>query len=212
MLLSALLPASRLTPSTKTTSSSITNFTRTIGYFLPASTMGQEWYILSMDNGEILDRVSKLCEFFWNEEADCIVDLLAVPVKLSPEQLSIATPEETGPLPTEAALKPTTCKSRSALTSVPDEILLIIFQELDLVSCFLLSLASRRLWSFGWPFIRQNITQLMGTWAGERIICLGDYQRSETAQPNTTQPFHGTMVQLALAELRKASPDKRFVY
>jgi len=44
------------------------------------------------------------------------------------------------------------------------------------------------------------------------IVALLFIQRSEIAQPNTTQPFYGTMVQLALAELRKASPDKRFVY
>ncbi|KAK3175118.1 hypothetical protein OEA41_002364 [Lepraria neglecta] len=132
-----------------------------------------------MDNTEILYYCGKLVEFLPNAEADCLVDLLAVPVKPSPMQVSSATKlvydiSEIEPLPTEANLKPT-CKIQSYLTSVPDELLLMIFHNLDFVSCFRLSLVSKRLWNIGWPFVQQDVTNFMGTWAGTRIICLGDY-------------------------------------
>ena len=137
--------------------------------------MGQYWYIFSMDNGEILF-IGKLVEFLPNAEAHCLVDLLAVPVKSSPVQLSSATKlvydiSEIEPLPTEANPP---CKIQSYLTSVPDELLLEIFHNLDFVSCFRLSLVSKRLWNIGWPFVRQKVTEFMGPWAGTRIICLGD--------------------------------------
>ncbi|KAI9801752.1 MAG: hypothetical protein M1825_003124 [Sarcosagium campestre] len=136
--------------------------------------MGQYWYILSLGNDEIL-YCGKLEEFMWNNEADCLVELFAVPVKPS---LSCETKPgydnlEIEPLPTKANLTPT-CKIQSRLTSIPDELLLEVFRHLDIVSCFRLSLVSKRLWSIGWPFFRHKITEFMGTWAGVRTICLGD--------------------------------------
>jgi hypothetical protein len=140
--------------------------------------MGQYWYIFSMDNSEILCCIGKLVEFLPDTEADCLVDLLAVPVKSSLVQFSSATKlveDISGiePLPTEANLEPA-CKVQSYLTSVPDELLLEIFHNLDFVSWFRLSLVSKQLWNIGWPFVRQKATEYMGTWAGARIICLGD--------------------------------------
>ena len=129
--------------------------------------MGQWFYILSMDNTEILSCIGKLVEFLPDAEADCLVDLLAVPVKPSLMQLSSATKlvydiSEIEPLLTEANLKPT-CKIQLYLISVPDELLLMIFHNLDFVSCFRLSLVSKRLWNISWPFIRQDVTDFMGT-------------------------------------------------
>jgi len=77
------------------------------------------------------------------------------------------------PLPTVANLEPTR-QIQPYLAAVPDELILKIFQHLDFVSCFRLSLVSERLWNIGWPFVQQKVTDFMGTWAGARIICLGD--------------------------------------
>lgn len=118
--------------------------------------MGQDWYIFSMDHGEILYR---------DTEPDCLVDLLAVPVRSSLMQSSGAT---------KLVYDISEIEPLSNLTFLPDELLLGIFHNLDFVSCFRLSLVSKRLWNFGWPFVRQKVAEFMGPWAGARVICLGE--------------------------------------
>jgi hypothetical protein len=61
------------------------------------------------------------------------------------------------------------------LEALPNELLSKINDNLDLVSCFRLGLVSRRMWTICWPYLQQDITEVMGTWAGARIICLGEY-------------------------------------
>ncbi|KAL9613421.1 MAG: hypothetical protein Q9167_002019 [Letrouitia subvulpina] len=56
----------------------------------------------------------------------------------------------------------------------PNELILMIFYNLDLLSCFRLSLVSKRLWEIGWPLFQLKITEFMSPWAGKRIIFLGD--------------------------------------
>ena len=140
--------------------------------------MGQYWYIFSMDNGEILSCIGKLGEFLWEEEADCLVDLLSVPVKPVPVQSSCAPKrlnEISGikSLPTKKDLEPTR-QIQPYLATIPDELILKVFHDLDFLSCFRLSLVSKRLWRIGWAFFQQRAIDFMGPWAGARIICLGD--------------------------------------
>ena len=170
--------------------------------------MGQYWYIFSVDNGEILSCIGKLGEFLWDKEADRLVDLLAVPLKPSPVQLSSATKLD-GPLPTEANLKPT-CKIQSHLTSIPNELLLVIFHNLDFVSCFRLSLVSKRLWNIGWPFVRQKVTEFMGTWAGARIICVGDECERRDLPAGLLTTEEENIVNEGLNEA-EADPDEGFL-
>ena len=139
--------------------------------------MGQYWYIVLVDVAQFLS-CGKLVEFLFDKEADCLVDLLAVPVKPSLAQLSCATAypvDEPGiePLPIKKDLK-SPCQIQPHLAAIPDELILMIFHSLDLLSCFRFSLVSKRLWRIGWPFFQQKITEFMSPWAGKRIICLGD--------------------------------------
>jgi len=140
--------------------------------------MGQYWYIFSVDNGEILSCIGKLGEFLWDKEADCLVDLLAVPLKPGPVQLSCAPMRlnevlRVEPLPTNEDLEPI-CQIQPFLAAIPDELILKIFHNLDFLSCFRLSLVSKRLWRIGWLYVQQKATDFMSPWAGARIICLGD--------------------------------------
>lgn len=137
--------------------------------------MLQDWFIFSPNDDATMDDGEVLC---WDEEADCLVDLLAVPVKPVPVKLSCAPKRlneilETEPLPTKESIGPT-CQLRSYLAAIPDELILMIFNDLDFVSCFRLSLVSKRLWRIGWPYLQHAATAYMGPWAGARIICLGD--------------------------------------
>ena len=140
--------------------------------------MGQYWYILSVDSCQFLG-CGKLDEFLFDKEAGCLVDFLAVPVKPSPVQSPCVTkrPDDNSgfePLPIKKDLKPPCQIQPHLLAAIPDELILTIFHSLDLLSCFRLSLVSRRFWRIGWPLFRLKITDFMGPWAGKRIICLGD--------------------------------------
>ncbi|KAL2050082.1 hypothetical protein ABVK25_009692 [Lepraria finkii] len=144
--------------------------------------MGQYWYIFSMDKGEILSCIGKLGEFLWEEEADCLVDILAVPVKPGPVQSSCAPMrliEISGikSWPNQKDLEPTR-QIQPYLAIIPDELILKIFHDLDFLSCFRLSLISTRLWKIGWLFFQQKATEFMSPWAGAKIICLGDECKS----------------------------------
>lgn len=144
--------------------------------------MGQERYIFSMDNGEILSCIGKLGEFLWVKEADCLVDLLAVPLKPGPVQLSCAPKRlneilETEPLPTKENLE-LIRQIQSYLAAIPNELILKTFHDLDFLSCFGLSLVSKRVWRIGWPFVQQKATEFMSPWAGARILYLGDECKS----------------------------------
>lgn len=139
--------------------------------------MCQYWYILSMDDYQYLS-CRKLDEFLLNKEANRLVDLFAVPVKPSLLQLLYATRplndnSRIEPSPIQTKLNPP-CQIQSHLAAIPDELILMIFHSLDLLSCFRLSLVSTRLWRIGWPFFQLKIMEVMSPWAGKRIICLGD--------------------------------------
>ena len=120
----------------------------------------------------------KLLEFYWDKEADGLVDVLAVPVKPGLAQSSSAAmyPDDNSrkdTLQINNDLKQQ-CQTPLCLAALLDELILTIFRSLDLLSYFRLSLVSKRFWKTGWPFFLQKITELMCPWAGKRIICFGD--------------------------------------
>lgn len=139
--------------------------------------MGQYWYIFSMERSEYLS-IGKLGEFIPNEAAYYLVDFFALPVKPSSAQMPCATRHQNNnprikPLPVRRDLKPP-CQVRSHLATIPNELILMIFDKLDLQSCFRLCLVSKQFWEIGWPFFQRETTKIMGPWAGNRVICLGD--------------------------------------
>lgn len=102
-----------------------------------------------MDRCEILWCLGRFGEFLGDREANCLVDLFAAPVKPSSIQPSNAPQpmdgiSRIGHLPTEASLR-STSQAQSCLTILPYELLLEIFNNLEFVSSFRLSLVSERL-------------------------------------------------------------------
>ncbi len=176
--------------------------------------MGQYWYIFSMDNAEILSCIGKLGEFLWGKEADCLVDLLSVPVKPGPVQSSCAPKhliEISGikSFPTEKDLEPT-CQIQPYLATIPDELILEIFHDLDFLSCFRLSLVSKRLWKIGWLFFQQKATEFMSPWAGAKIICLGDECKSGDWPAGLLTAEEENVVNKGLDEA-EVDPDEGFI-
>ena len=136
----------------------------------------EQWHILSMEKTElwILDEYHEYLRE-WN--ARYLVNLLAVPVKPSAE-LSHALPATIGYTPSGKRSE-RECQSQSRLIALPNELLENIIQYLDFRSCFVLSLVSRRLWNFGWHYTELKFMDLLGPWAGTRLICLDNRYTTE---------------------------------
>ena len=63
----------------------------------------------------------------------------------------------------------------SPFTSLPNEIIMMIYSHIpDCMPTVFLALTCRRHWQIGRPFIQSRV-QEASSWAGDRIICLGDY-------------------------------------
>jgi len=102
-------------------------------------------------------------EFFLSHEPDRIFyDLLRLTVAFkSPWCDNDAT---------EAAV------TASCLPDFPTEIVSHIFEEIDEIGdCFCLALTSKRCWLVGQPRMKTFILDRVVQWAGDRIICIGDY-------------------------------------
>ena len=62
---------------------------------------------------------------------------------------------------------------------LPDDCIRLIFEIIDgLDDAIMLALTSRRFWVVGKSYISSLREQIMTAWAGDRIICIGDYLRS----------------------------------
>ena len=97
--------------------------------------MAQTWEILAMDKRERFDTGKP--EYIDRKEAEDLVYHLAVPVRASlPAPIKIKAPRY--------QLQPGH-GSRLNLTTIPDELLLSIIDYLDLQSCFVLYLLSKRM-------------------------------------------------------------------
>ena len=140
--------------------------------------MGQWWYPISVDNAETTGHLGKYWEFMFDGSADCLIDLLALPVVpgLAESSKSSTSPRdvpgaESSSNVDDSAFIP---QGQPCLVTLPNELLIEVFDRLDLGSCVRLCFTSVQLWEVGWPYVQRRITTYMGTWAGSRIICLGD--------------------------------------
>jgi len=68
---------------------------------------------------------------------------------------------------------------------LPPETVSNIFDQIDFIGdCFCLALTSKRCWLIGQPRMKTIILDLAIQWAGDRIICIGDYLRRGDLPPN----------------------------
>lgn len=119
--------------------------------------MGQYWYLISVDSGEYVN-CGKLTEAIANGEAALLPYMI---VRQCIEPLGNAFTEDNK-------------NHHNPLLSLPWELLLSIFEQVDLLSVLRLSLTSKRSWQMGWPYVR---AAMVGRWRGTRLICEGDDNR-----------------------------------
>lgn len=113
----------------------------------------------------------------------------------SSKTISIKRKSDNGPNPAEGEQKfqysaldninalPVT-KSTCGLSRLPNELLDMIFQNLDIDHVFVLGLQSPNFWNVARQHIWAYLVSSCGHWAGNRIVCVGNSSESEDYPPN----------------------------
>ncbi|GAW03922.1 hypothetical protein LENED_005677 [Lentinula edodes] len=134
--------------------------------------MGQYWTIMSIDNSEATGHLGKLGEFFWMPD-NSLVSCLTTPV--------IPSSYKTAAIASFGGKSQNLQKNYppSILLSLPHELLLVIAEELseDYLDLICFSVTCIDAWELTGQCRYQSLSQKIKSksWAGSRIILLGDY-------------------------------------
>ncbi|KAF8205307.1 hypothetical protein K438DRAFT_1964384 [Mycena galopus ATCC 62051] len=150
--------------------------------------MGQGWKVINLDRWETYGWWGKLGEFLFGGSPSCLNESLRAPPTL-PDCDSLIFLFKPGAICEEACevLKrratyfPQTATQSSRLLALPVETLQEIYSATEYMSDVVcLSMTCQLLWNIG---RREIYDSVVGTasfsWAGSRIICVGDYLRNE---------------------------------
>ncbi|KAF8823635.1 hypothetical protein F5879DRAFT_118700 [Lentinula edodes] len=134
--------------------------------------MGQYWTIMSIDNREATGHLGKLGEFFWMPD-NSLVSCLMTPV--------IPSSYKTAAIASFGGKSQKLKKNYppSTLLSLPHELLLVIAEELseDYLDLICFSLTCIDAWELTGQYRYECLSRKIKrkSWAGSRIILLGDY-------------------------------------
>ncbi|OBZ68049.1 hypothetical protein A0H81_11852 [Grifola frondosa] len=133
------------------------------------SQTSRDTYRINLDKKQILPAGlgGKLRELLFQYYPACLMDYLAVPVASScPESKTVFTTTTVG----------------LGRLRLPTELILIVFDKIDdPQDAVFLGLAHDALLPIGWNRIKALIMAAspIGSWAGDRIVCIGDYAESD---------------------------------
>ncbi|OBZ67019.1 hypothetical protein A0H81_12802 [Grifola frondosa] len=129
--------------------------------------MGQYWRVINLDKKEFLPDTGKLSTLLFQPYPTWLVYYLAVPIASScPESIEATST-------TTAAL---------GILRLPTELILVVFDNIDdPQDAVCLGLAHDALLPIGWDRIKGLIMAASpaGSWAGDRVVCIGDEARSD---------------------------------
>ncbi|KAI0683677.1 hypothetical protein BC835DRAFT_1423075 [Cytidiella melzeri] len=134
--------------------------------------MGQYWRFVNLDKRCVQDPAggSKLGEFFFRPGLPLPINEFTIPSPLSSRVASLAAES---PRIMHCSSSP-----NSRLLQCPDEIILLVFREIDQLSdaaCF--ALADGKLFRIGLARIEELQRLLYSIWAGDRVLVIGDYTK-----------------------------------
>ncbi|KDQ11609.1 hypothetical protein BOTBODRAFT_189786 [Botryobasidium botryosum FD-172 SS1] len=133
--------------------------------------MGQYWQVINLDKRQTLGFWGKLAEFIWASEPHTLAWRL-IPVDFSPIIASSIARRKTPSGLTIAQLL--------GSLHLPTEILAMIFSEIDsFQDAFSLAYANTHLLAAGQGTLCALLRVKAAHWAGDRIVCIGDYAENE---------------------------------
>ncbi|KAG8982926.1 hypothetical protein FRB94_014690 [Tulasnella sp. JGI-2019a] len=162
--------------------------------------MGQYWQILNLDTQQTHGFWGKLGEFFTSSAPEILVQDIRIPRKVSFENIISATQSaytrqaeykskrllhrDYQNSDDELGLEIWIPEGRSLLVDLPPEIAKLLFGSIDtLRHAICLGLTCKRLLELGLDRIDQLLSMSAAHWAGDRLICIGDYARNDDMPP-----------------------------
>ncbi|OJD29702.1 f-box domain containing protein [Diplodia corticola] len=154
--------------------------------------MCQFFVFMAPDFYEFVDQFGTISDILFNGSAGGLVKLLAVPVppahyysthgRLSPGRPSAKRKHENlEEQPARDWKRPKVQRGsqlqerkRTGIHTLPTELHDLIIDHLDMEDVFNLCISNRYFWNIGLGRIRDYIMSHLGTWAGERIVCVGE--------------------------------------
>ncbi|KAG8989067.1 hypothetical protein FRB94_014691 [Tulasnella sp. JGI-2019a] len=160
--------------------------------------MGQYWQILNLDAEQTRGSWGKLGEFFTSRAPDVLFRDLHVPGKVSFDSIISATQtaysekadyEASGlyrrtyqlELNGSEAWVP---EGESPLHDLPTDVVKLLFDSIDnLQDAICVGLTCKRLLELGLDRVNQLLSMTAAHWAGDRLICIGDYAKNHDMPP-----------------------------
>ncbi|MCJ1378644.1 hypothetical protein MMC17_001743 [Xylographa soralifera] len=149
--------------------------------------MGQYWLIRAPQRKETSNNLGKFGQVLFSSVSDCLATILARPevdiklIKSIWQQRDYW--RDMNRSKTLEFREPKPILSLLCLPGLPSEILAMIVQVLDYPSILKLAVTS----SYFWKSCRSRLfviqASLLGSWAGEKIVCLGDYVSASDHPP-----------------------------
>ncbi|KAJ7718385.1 hypothetical protein B0H14DRAFT_3011301 [Mycena olivaceomarginata] len=160
--------------------------------------MGQYWKVINLDKDETYGGWGKLGECLFNGSPRCLNQSLRVAPTL-PDCDSLISPVKPGTLFRDGLElykdRPTYCPKTAiqscAFLKFPMETIQEIYSHFhDLADIVCLSLTSQFLWDIGRQELYRHIEMhaARSSWAGDRIICIGDYLDDNDLPDNVFTP------------------------
>ncbi|KAJ3712237.1 hypothetical protein C8R42DRAFT_323191 [Lentinula raphanica] len=142
--------------------------------------MGQYWRLINIDKREASGHLGKLLEFFYH--SDHVVGYLVPLILPSEYKTDTISLDKSIQLKELAQKNPSTSTSAAILLTLPVELLLLIAEDLhdDYLSLLCFSLTCSFLWEITGQTRYHSLSFTLNnkhTWAGERIILLGDWSK-----------------------------------
>ena len=165
--------------------------------------MEKRWTIIALDRREKIF-ADRLINSIHQKGLVALVDLLVKPSRIPVvEKLSAPVQPQYSPKYSRTSITsgPSSANLQVLLDSLPNELLLVLFDFLDVRDAFRLSLASERRLRVGWPCLQRQIAEPFGTWAGCRVIVLDENPHGHCPGPPgfLTAQDHDELAQDAVA-------------
>ncbi|KAF7375697.1 hypothetical protein MSAN_00459100 [Mycena sanguinolenta] len=160
--------------------------------------MGQNWKLINLDKQETYGFWGELSDCLFNGSPSCLIQSLMVALSL-PDCDKLLFPFTPGALCDDAdeflgcraTYYPQPAVQRSGFVKLSVELMRNIHSELDNIrDVFCLSITCQILWDFGrWEIYRRLALLIPArSWAGDRIICVGDHPQNSDIPEHILTP------------------------
>ncbi|KAG8992317.1 hypothetical protein FRB94_011246 [Tulasnella sp. JGI-2019a] len=153
----------------------------------------QYWKILNLDAREVERGTGTLRNLLFFDYdgplCDHIIPRICIPRKVSFDEVIKATHQAYAAAPRSATSNAKIAEEKCFLIHQPIDIIGLIFASIENIQdAISLALTSRQLLAFGLDRIGQLFELFYAPWAGDRLICIGEFAKNDDLPPGVLTP------------------------